>query len=155
MNENKKGYWIYSVAVIIFFVALFGFWGYLIYDLILKLSTTNITNITLIQTIITLVVTVFIGGYFSKGLEFRNNKRLNSLKIQSDIAIIIIDLAGLIIRNENREYNIQLLKNENFKVKLFFDDEAVKAINEFCDSDDKNFKHYYNTIVDCMKKCIK
>ena len=66
MNENKKGYWIYSTIVVIFFVILFAFLGYLIKDLILKLAEKDFSNNTVIQALITLIVTVVIGGYFSK-----------------------------------------------------------------------------------------
>lgn len=59
MNENKKGYWIYSVIAIIVGMGLFAFWAYLIYDLILKLAKQDLSNNTMIQSLITLVTTVF------------------------------------------------------------------------------------------------
>lgn len=156
MHENIKGYYVYSTFVFVFGIGLFGFLGYLFYDLIIKLTTTQISNVTLLQSLITLIITVFVGGYFSKSLEYRNSKRLNNIKIQSDIALTIIDLAGLILRNENREHSKQLLINENFKVKIFFDDEVVKVINELCSTDNENeLKRIYNIMVDKMKKCIK
>ena len=43
MNENKKGYWIYSIVAIIIGMSLFAFLGYLIYDLILKLADKDLT----------------------------------------------------------------------------------------------------------------
>lgn len=77
----KKGYWIYSVIAIIFGFGLFGWFGYLVYDLIIKLSEKDFSNNTVIQALITLIVIVFIGGYFSKWLELRNNKKLNYIKL--------------------------------------------------------------------------
>ena len=66
MNENKKGYWIYSIVAIIIGMSLFAFLGYLIYDLILKLADKDFSNNTVIQALITLIITVFIGGYFEE-----------------------------------------------------------------------------------------
>lgn len=80
MNENKKGYWIYSIVAIIIGMSLFAFLGYLIYDLILKLADKDFSNNTVIQALITLIITVFIGGYFSKWLEYKIQKRLNCTK---------------------------------------------------------------------------
>lgn len=60
MKEDKKGYWIYSIFAVIFGMALLGFMVYLLYDLILKLATTEITNGTLVQSFITLIITVFL-----------------------------------------------------------------------------------------------
>lgn len=48
MNENKKGYWIYSIIVAFVGMVLFAYWGYLIYDLILKLTVKDLSNNTLI-----------------------------------------------------------------------------------------------------------
>ena len=69
MNESKKGYWIYSSIAVIIGMSLFGFLGYLTYDLVLKLSEKDFSNNTVIQALITLFVTVFLGGYFSKWLK--------------------------------------------------------------------------------------
>ena len=56
MKETQKGYWIYSVIAIIFGMGLFAFFAYLLYDLIVKLATTEISNDTLIQSLITLII---------------------------------------------------------------------------------------------------
>lgn len=75
MNESKRGYWVYSVITVIVFVGLFAFWGWLIYELVIQLSDKDFSNNTIIQALITLIITVFIGGYFSKWLEIRNAKK--------------------------------------------------------------------------------
>ncbi len=153
MKETQKGYWIYSVIAIIFGMGLFAFFAYLLYDLIIKLATTEISNDTLIQSLITLIITVFIGGYFSKGLEQRNNKKLETYKVQKEVALNIIDLVGMIIHNNNKEQAIQLLIVESYKVKLFFDDELLKVINNFCQEKDTNkYNLYYIDITDKLKK---
>lgn len=153
MKETQKGYWIYSVIAIIFGMGLFAFFAYLLYDLIVKLATTEISNDTLIQSLITLIITVFIGGYFSKGLEQRNNKKLETYKVQKEVALNIIDLVGMIVHNNNKEQAIQLLIVESYKVKLFFDDELLKVINNFCQEKDTNkYNLYYVEITDKLKK---
>lgn len=153
MKETQKGYWIYSVIAIIFGMGLFAFFAYLLYDLIIKLATTEISNDTLIQSLITLIITVFIGGYFSKGLEQRNNKKLETYKVQKEVALNIIDLVGMIVYNNNKEQAIQLLIVESYKVKLFFDDELLKVINNFCQEKDTNkYNLYYIDITDKLKK---
>lgn len=153
MKETQKGYWIYSVIAVIFGMGLFAFFAYLLYDLIIKLTTTDISNDTLIQSLITLIITVFIGGYFSKGLEQRNNKKLETYKVQKDIALNIINLMGMIVHNNNREEAIHLLIVESYKVKLFFDDELLKTINNFCQESDSNkYNNYYIDITDKLKK---
>lgn len=153
MKETQKGYWIYSVIAIIFGMGLFAFFAYLLYDLIIKLTTTEISNDTLIQSLITLIITVFIGGYFSKGLEQRNNKKLETYKVQKEVALNIIDLIGMIVHNNNKEQAIQLLIVDSYKVKLFFDDELLKVINNFCQEKDINkYNLYYIDITDKLKK---
>ena len=67
--ESKKGNYIYSIIILIAFFVLLGFFGYLVYDLIIKLSEKDFSNNTVIQALITLIITVFLGGYFSKYLE--------------------------------------------------------------------------------------
>ena len=121
--------------------------------MIVKLATTEISNDTLIQSLITLIITVFIGGYFSKGLEQRNNKKLETYKVQKEVALNIIDLMGMIVNNKNKEQAIQLLIVESYKVKLFFDDELLKSINNFCqEKDTSKYNLYYIDITDKLKK---
>lgn len=152
MKETQKGYWIYSVIAIIFGMGLFAFFAYLLYDLIVKLATTEISNDTLIQSLITLIITVFIGGYFSKGLEQRNNKKLETYKVQKEVALNIIDLMGMIVHNNNKEQAIQLLIVESYKVKLFFNDELLKSINNFCqEKDTSKYNLYYIDITNKLK----
>lgn len=151
-HVNHKGYYVYSIITVIVFVGLFGFIGYLIYDVVIKLATNQFSNLTLIQSILTLIATVFLGGYFSKSLELKNNKKMETYKTQKEIAIKIIDLAGLIIRNEEKGRALNLLLNENYKVKLFFDDDLVLLINTFLENADKST---YIEIIDTLKKYFK
>ena len=149
MNENKKGYWIYSIVAIIIGMSLFAFLGYLIYDLILKLADKDFSNNTVIQALITLIITVFIGGYFSKWLEYKNSKKTKLYETRIDI-----DLASEYYRNRSNEIKSMLIF-ESAKVKLFFEDETLKRMNNFIESDDKNIIDNYNALIDNLKVKIK
>lgn len=153
MNENKKGYYIYSCVVVIFVLALFGFLGWLIYDLILKLSNQDFSNNTVVQALITLIITVFIGGYFSKWLEIRNHKKLELYKIRTSISLKIIDLATILYHHPESIEAKELLIAESHKVKLYFDDDLLKNLNQFMTEEDKGL--YYNIVIDELKKHIK
>ena len=153
MNENKKGYYIYSCVVVIFVLALFGFLGWLIYDLILKLSNQDFSNNTVVQALITLIITVFIGGYFSKWLEIRNHKKLELYKIRTSISLKIIDLATILYHHPESIEAKELLIAESHKVKLYFDDNLLKNLNQFMREEDKG--QYYNKVIDELKKSIK
>jgi hypothetical protein len=152
-KQNGKGYYVYSTIVaIIGFTFLFLF-AFLIYDLILKLSTEGFGDKTIIQSILTIIGTVFLGGFFTKNLEYKNCRKLEAFKTQKEVALRIIDLSGLILSNdENKEQAVIILKNENFKVKLFFDDKLVSLINTFLQNSEANT---YNQIVDSLKKYFK
>ena len=153
MNENQRGYWIYSIVTIIVFVGLFAFLGWLIYDLIIKLSDKDFSNNTVVQALITLVVTVFIGGYFSKWLEIRNSKKLELYKIQTTISLKLIDLASAAIHSPNNEQILDLLICETSKVKLYFPDSVLKELNSFIEANDK--KSYYDPLINELRKNIK
>ena len=156
MNDDvhKKGYWIYSCIAIILGMALFVFVGYLIYDLVIKLSEKDFSNNTVVQALITLVITVFIGGYFSKWLERRNSKKLCLYQTRIDISLKLIDLSSEFYRNQN-----ELLKNmlifESSKVKLFFNDDTLKCLNKFIKSNKKDMLNNYNSLIDKLKENIK
>ena len=153
MNENKKGYYVYSCIAVIFGMGLFAFFGWLIYDLILKLSNQDFSNNTVVQALITLIITVFIGGYFSKWLEIRNHKKLELYKIRTSISLKIIDLATILYHHPESAEAKELLIAESHKVKLYFDDDLLKNLNQFICEEDKNL--YYNNVVDNLKKNIK
>lgn len=153
MNENKRGYWVYSVLVVLFFVLLIAFAFYLIYDLIIKLADKDFSNNTVIQALITLIVTVFIGGYFSKWLERRNAKKLELFKIQRDISLRVVDYATILYYHPESLEAKELLISESSKVKLYFDDDTLKAINNFISHENKDL--YYNDLMDKLKKAIK
>ena len=153
MNENKKGYYVYSCIAVIFGMALFAFFGWLIYDLILKLSNQDFSNNTVVQALITLIITVFIVGYFSKWLEIRNHKKLELYKIRTSISLKIIDLATILYHHPESAEAKELLIAESHKVKLYFDDDLLKNLNQFICEEDKNL--YYNNVVDNLKKNIK
>lgn len=153
MNERKKGYWIYSIVVIIIGFALFAFWGYLIYDLILKLSEKDFSNNTVIQALISLIVTVFLGGYFSKHLERRNAKKLEILNTQKDIAIRIIDLASEYYYAPKNEEIRRFLFAEKSKVQLFFNKAVLSAMDSYLNNGPT--EDGYKQIVDAIQKVIK
>lgn len=138
MNENKKGYWIFSIIAVIFGMFLFAFWGYLIYDLILKLSEKDFSNNTVVQALFSLVTTVFLGGYFTKLLERKNAKKLEVFKVQKDISLAVIDYATALYYHPENEQIKELLKAETTKVKLYFDNEILKSIIAFINSIDNN-----------------
>lgn len=152
MNENKKGYWVYSIFTIGFFIALFGFLAYLIYDLIIKLAEKDFSNNTVVQALITLIITVFIGGYFSKYLERRNSIKLELSKIRNEIALRIVDYSSMLIHHPDNEEIQNLLIAESSKVKLYFDDETLKKLNEFIECDDK--KICYNPLINQLKNAL-
>lgn len=153
MNENKKGYYVYSCIAVIFGMALFAFFGWLIYDLILKLSNQDFSNNTVVQALITLIITVFIGGYFSKWLEIRNHKKLELYKIRTSISLKIIDLATILYHHPESIEAKELLIAESHKVKLYFNDDLLKNLNQFMCEKNKNL--YYNNVIDNLKKNIK
>lgn len=153
MNDNKKGYYVYSYVAVIFGMALFAFLGWLIYDLILKLSNQDFSNNTVVQALITLIITVFIGGYFSKWLEIRNHKKLELYKIQTSISLKIIDLATILYHHPESIEAKELLIAESQKVKLYFDVNLLKNLNQFMCEEDKG--QYYNKVIDELKKNIK
>lgn len=160
MNENKKGYWIYSIVTVVIGMTLFGFWGYLIYDLIIKLSEKDFSNNTVIQALISLIVTVFLGGYFSKWIERKNAKKLEVFKAQRDISLKVIDYATTLYYHPQTTQYAELLKAESIKVKLFFDDETLSSINEFLaaieqDGSQNNLDTSYDNLTNQLKKAIK
>ena len=137
-NEiEKKGYWIYSTITIIIGFSLFAFWGYLIYDLIVKLSDKDFSNNTVVQALITLIITVFIGGYFSKWIESVFMRKNELYKTKISISLRLIDLASEYYRNNSEDIKNMLIF-ESSKVKLFFDDITLKKLNAFIKSDKKN-----------------
>lgn len=151
--KKNKGYWIYSIVAIIVGMGLFAFFAYLIYDLIIKLSEKDFSNNTVIQALITLIITVFLGGYFSKWLERRNTKKLELLKIQNEIALTLVDLSSAMIYSPDDELIRQAIVKESSKVKLYFDDETLKTLNNFIEAENK--KEFYDPLIDCLKKKLK
>ena len=91
--------------------------------------------------------------FFSKELERRNAKKVELYKIQSGLAINIIDLASIYIyQPDNEKIKLELIK-ESSKVKLYFNDETLHILNELIERPDKMC--YYDPLIDCMKKQIK
>lgn len=155
MEIHKKGYWIYSIIAIIVGMSLFAFIGYLIYDLIIKLSDKDFSNNTVIQALITLIITVFIGGYFSKWLELRNTKKIELYKIQTNISLVLIDLASEYTRNLENEHIKASLINESIKVKLYFSDSVLKTLNNFINTQKEDIAKNYNALIEELRKNIK
>ena len=160
MNENKKGYWIYSIIVAFVGMVLFAYWGYLIYNLILKLTVKELSNNTLIQALISLIVTVFLGGYFSKWLERRNAKKLEIFKTKRDISLNIIDYASIIYFQPENEQAKRLFVGELSKIILYFDEETIKTTQEFINEVNKNsdidaIRCKYDVLIKQLKKSMK
>ena len=153
MNNKKKGYWIYSIIAIILGFSLFGWLGYLIYDLIIKLSEKDFSNNTVVQALITLVVTVFIGGYFSKWLELKNTKKIELYKIRTEISLKIIDLASEFYYIQDKNIK-NLLIAESSKVKLYFDDD-IKNLNKYLESNKKDRNDKYEILINSLRKNVK
>ena len=131
MDENgtKKGYWIYSIVTVIIFCVLFAFWGYLVYDLIIKLSMKDFSNNTVVQALITLIITVFIGGYFSKSIESKFSKKNQLYKTRIDISLRLIDLASAYYRETTDEIKNMLIQVHNIIIdnpNLNFEKEKTK-----------------------------
>ena len=130
-------------------MSLFAFIGYLICDLIIKSAD---TNNTLLQALITLIITVFIGVYFSKWLELRNTKKIELYKIQTNISLVLIDLASEYARNIKNDDIKSLLINESIKVKLYFPD---SVLNNFINTSKENIVGNYNLLTEELRKNIK
>ena len=152
MEVQEKGYWIYSITAVIVGMSLFAFIGYLICDLIIKSAD---TNNTLLQALITLIITVFIGVYFSKWLELRNTKKIELYKIQTNISLVLIDLASEYARNIKNDDIKSLLINESIKVKLYVPDSVLKALNNFINTSKENIVGNYNLLTEELRKNIK
>lgn len=114
---------------------MISFLGYSIYDLILKLSIKDFSNNTVVQALITLIVSVFIGQFYSKWLE-RRNKNL-SYKMQTQLSLMLIDLTSAFIWQLVNEDIKRDLIRESSKVKLYFNDETLKQLNDFIKAIDK------------------
>lgn len=63
-----------------------------------------------------------------------------------------MDYSSALLRNPQSEEIKNLLIAESIKVKLYFDDETLKAINDFIKSENKEM--YYNPIVEALRKSI-
>lgn len=160
MNENKKGYWIYSTVAIIIGMLLFAFWGYLIYDLVIKLSEKDFSNNTVVQALFSLVTTVFLGGYFTKIMERKNAKKLEVFKTQKEISLVVIDYATALYYHPEDKRVKELLKAETTKIKLYFNNEVLKALVAFITAMENNESKeqqelLYENLSVQLKKCIK
>ncbi|TCK98026.1 hypothetical protein EDC19_0437 [Natranaerovirga hydrolytica] len=148
-NRENKGYYVYSSIAIIGFLVIIAFVFYLVYDLLVKLSMDQFTNSTVLQSIIALIITVFLGGYFSKAVEHKKHIKLENYKSQKDIALRIIDLASMVLNDKEGLQAKGLLISESYKVKLLFDDKLLLKINDFvndCNS------YTYNGLMDDLKR---
>ncbi|CAH2763357.1 unknown [Erysipelothrix amsterdamensis] len=153
MKENKKGYYIYSIFAVIFGFGLIAYICYLFYDLVLKLSDKDFSENTVIQALITLIITVFIGGYFSKFLEHRNMKKNELYKIRTTISLNLIDYSSAYYWKQEEDIR-RLLINESNKVKLYFDDVVLEALNDFLQSDDKDRGQLYELFINALRDNI-
>src|SRR5699024_4275940 len=133
----------YSIVTVIIFCVLFAFWGYLVYDLIIKLSMKDFSNNTVVQALITLIISVYIVEYFSKSIESKIYKKNQLYKTRIDISLRLIDLASAYYRETTDEIKNMLIF-ESAKVKLFFDDDTLKKLNIFIESDKNSMLTNYN-----------
>lgn len=154
MDNTKKGYWVYSVVAVVCGFSLFGYLGYLIFDLVIKLSVQDFSNNTVIQALLTLIITVFIGGYFSKWLENKNAKNLELYKIKTKISLNIIDLASILLENQQNNEVRNLLHTESIKVKLYFSDDVFKSITVFLSANTSELRKCYETMIDELRNNI-
>lgn len=159
MNNNKKGYWVYSIIVVIVFVMLFAFVAYLICDVIIKISKEDVTNNTVLQAVISFFITVLFGGYFSKWLEMRNAKKLEIFKVQKEICLNVIDCATMLYYHPENSSARELLISESHKIKLYFDNKVLLAVNKFVESSDKHDenvdrKNIYEQLIDELRGAI-
>lgn len=153
--KNSKGYWIYCIFVILAFAGLLAFVAWLIYYIIIYLSNKDFSNNTIVQAILTLVVTVIIGGFFSKWLEHKYTKKLELYKIQTTISINLIDIASEYLHNKSEHLRYDLIC-ESCKVKLYFPDSVLKALNEFIQANHTNeSEQKYTALMDELKRNIK
>ena len=122
--------------------------------MIIKLSEKDFSNNTVVQALITLVVTVFIGGYFSKWLELKNTKKIELYKIRTEISLKIIDLASEFYYIQDKNIK-NLLIAESSKVKLYFDDEVLKNLNKYLESNKKDRNDKYEILINSLRKNVK
>lgn len=153
MKQEKNGYYIYSIVAVTVIIGLFAFVAYLVYDLIIKLADKDYSNNTVIQALITLIVTVFIGGYFSKWLEHRNALKIELYKIRTDISLKVIDCASILLHHPESRETREILLAESSKIKLYFDDATLKALGDFINEEDKN--SFYDPLVKQLKESNK
>ena len=106
------------------------------------------------QALITLILTVFIGGYYSKWLEQKNAKKIYLYQTRINVSLKLIDLSSSFY-NEQSELIKNMLIFESLKVKLLFNDETLKLLNNFIESDKSNMLINYNLLIDKLKENIK
>jgi len=153
--KGEKTAAVYGVTMMIVILTFFGVILYLIYTLIDNASRGNFTDNSIIQALITFATTVVAGTLINKNLERRNTKDAERNKIRNDISLKLIDLSGIALSKhrteKEKEIAIEMIGNENIKVKLFFNDEVVLAVNSFLE---KPNSQSYNLMTDILKKYI-
>lgn len=154
MNEAKRGYWIYSIVAVVFGMSMIAFIAWLVYDIILKLADKDFSSNTVVQAFITLLVTVFIGGYFSKWLEVRNHKSVELYKTRTVISLRLVDLLSEYVHHPKDKSIKEMLITESKKVKLFFPDNVLRELNAFIDNKEVSNEQYAK-IVDELRKYLK
>ncbi|MGG4107985.1 hypothetical protein AAXB25_29260 [Paenibacillus lautus] len=153
MKERKTikltGYF-YGIILFLIVFGVAAFSVYLVYLLVVKASTNQFADTTVLQAMLTLIISVLIGTILTKSLESRNAKRLEVFKIRKDVSINI-NLSGVLLSSDESEKQraFEILHNENMKVKLFFDDETVRAVKKFLE--EKSLSSY-EEMTDMLKK---
>lgn len=150
-HGTHSGYYIYSTMAIIGFILLIAFVCYLVYDLLIKLTSQEISNATLVQAVITLLITIFVGGIFGKNLELRNSRKLEFLKVQKDIALTVIELTKKISSGEDSKIALAQLYFEINKAELFFNKEVADSIKGLHSA---VTQENYDKVIENMRKVL-
>lgn len=153
-NQNSNGYYVYSCVAITLGILFLGYIAYLIYDVIIKFSSGTFTFSTAVQSVAALIITALVSPIITKIIEYNNNKKLETYKSQKEIALNIINIAGVLIeqREEDKQLAWNFLSNENKKVKLLFDDKTVMSVNNFLQESNSN---NYNDLIDNLKRFFR
>lgn len=88
-------------------------------------------------------------------VRVKKYKEIELYKIQTNISLVLIDLASEYARNIKNDDIKSLLINESIKVKLYFPDSVLKALNNFINTSKENIVGNYNLLTEELRKNIK
>ncbi len=81
-------------------------------------------------------------------------KKIYLYQTRINVSLKLIDLSSSFY-NEQSELIKNMLIFESLKVKLLFNDETLKLLNNFIESDKSNMLINYNLLIDKLKENIK